>query len=1268
MSDAAETRPLNQDRVYYLKTSNNNAIWYTHIKGIMDPVKTLIDSGSSRNFINISYARRHSLPLIELQHQRSVIGIDGQEVEGKIRFRTTIEITIEGRTFKQRFYAMPLGDTEAILGMTWLKEANPEISWEDLSIRYRDETIQGKATQEQQIPKEFQDYSNVFSEELFKGIPPHRGEFDCAINLREGMEAPKAAKPFAMTATLAKEVTEYLDGEMTSGKIQPSESKTAAACFYVPKKDGTRRLVIDYRNINEVTVNDKFPIPLQEDLLEKVREAKIFSKLDLRMGYNNIRIKEGDEWKTAFRTKEGLYEYRVMPFGLKNAPAVFQRFMNHIFRDMIDVYVVIYLDDILIYSKNREEHTKHVQSVLKRLMENHLFLKLKKCEFYTTTVTYVGIVITPEGVSMEKDKIEAIQEWKTPKTVKHIQAFLGFANFYRRFVNNFSKIVKPLTALTQKEKKWQWGSEEQEAFQTLKNEITKDPVLVHPNRDKPYFLETDASGVAMGAILSQKGSDGYLHPIAFLSKSFNKAQMNYDTHDKELLAIITSLLHWRLFLELTEEPITVYTDHRNLEYWKTAREFKRRHSRWYGEIASFNFHIVYRAGKLSNKPDALSRRHDHLDLPKEHQTMIAAERYIGFRAEDGIDIISAIQEAQEEDESMEVLLTSVKGKDKLPPSIRKQYERYEWKENLLWYDGKILVPDSSEIRLKLLEHHHDEPIAGHQGHARTLELLSRRYYWAGMKVMVNRFVDSCEICQRAKGHKGSVPLKNMGIPNKPWEEINYDFIVKLPLSNGFDSILVVVDRFSRQAHFIPCLESTNAEELAEIFVRDIWKHHGLPKKTISDRGSTFNSHFLKALYQKLNIDPAFSTAYHPETDGLAERTNQWLEGFLRSFCNYQQDDWAKWLPIAEFCHNNQTNSATGKTAFEAVYGHNPRWDMTGVETNVPEANQMEEHMKEVWDEVKASMEYHQKAEKEQKDEYHVGQKVWLVTSNIKTKRPMRKLDSKKIGPFLILEKVSSHAYRLDLPRTMKIHNVFHANLLTPFKEDSDFHRRQVAPPPVVTEEGEEEFEVEKIITWERRKKGLYYQVRWKGYGPEEDTMERAEKIAELDEVMAQYLADNPSAPVPKGYKRPSPSSIKEQGKEGRIDISSSPTTSTTQQPQQPQTTNSKPWATVATTPTLTPSPSDEQTICLPWPSSPLPPSSPPLQALPRPSTWRPKSEESKSRLPRTGTSSSPTSWPNKSTPPPSSNISRYGSGEPASGDQKPAWTGGGTQRGTSGTQ
>ncbi|KAF8761559.1 hypothetical protein RHS01_00207 [Rhizoctonia solani] len=1072
------------DEVYIMKGTNDTLSTYTSIEGIMDPIKTLIDSGSSQNFMDITFARNLKIPLIELHSPRTVIAIDGKEVEEKIRYKAILNLIIEGRTFRQTFYAMPLGDTPLILGLSWLREANPTICWRDFSLSYKDEEpMKGKLAEILELPSEIEDFQDVFSEELFKQLPQHRS-FDCSINFKEGSELPKPAKAYPMSPAESKAMKEYMEKELLDGKIEPSHSPIASPCFFVRKADGGLRLVVDYRKINDITITDQFPMPLQSDLLEKVKDAKIFSKLDLKSGYNNIRIKAGEEWKTAFRTKDGLFQYCVMPFGLRNAPQIFQRLMNHIFHDMIDVSVIIYLDDILIYSRNREEHTKHLREVLRRIRDNNLYLKLAKCLFYTTEVTYIGIVITPEGISMEKEKIKAVQEWKEPKTVKQLQSFIGFANFYRRFIKDFSTIVKPLTLLTRQEVKWKWGEAEQQAFDRVKEEIGKDPVLIHPDAQKPYFLETDASGVAMGAVLSQRHTDGYLHPIAFLSKSFDDAQTNYDTHDKELLAIITSLEHWRLFLEGTTEPITVYTDHKNLEYWKTAHTFNRQHARWYQILAPFNFNIVYRPGKMSEKPDALSRRPDHLDIPNKEQIMIDPKHFLVMKAEVTTDIISQIREAQDEDESIQTLIATVKHKEELPPSVAKQFTKYQWKEELLWYEERIFVPDSKAIRLELLEQYHDSPIAGHQGQARTLELLSRDYYWPGMKAQVNRYVESCENCQRSKGHKHTVPIRPLPIPSRPWEDIAYDMIVKLPLSNGYDSILVVIDRFSKQAHFIPCIEKTNAKEMAEIFIKEVWKLHGTPRTTISDRGRVFNNEFQRALYEKLGIKPLYSTAYHPETDGLAERTNQWLEGFLRSYCNYAQDDWAKWLPIAEFCHNNQVNSTTGKSAFETVYGMHPRWNIAPTTSNVPHAEDMTKQMELIWDEVKASMEFHKAKEKAPRQEYKVGDKV------------------------------------LDLPNTIKIHNVFHLNLLAPFKEDTDFHRRQVKPPPIITEEGEEEYEVEKIVAWRQDKEGLRYQVRWKGYDELEDTMERAEKIAQLPEIMERFKKEFPNGPLPPEIKTP----------------------------------------------------------------------------------------------------------------------------------------------------
>jgi hypothetical protein len=341
----------------------------------------------------------------------------------------------------------------------------------------------------------------------------------------------------------------------------------ASPILFVPKKNGKMRMCVDYHTLNAMTIKNRYPLSLTNDLIEKLQGAKIFLKLDLKSGYNLVRIKEGDEWKTAFRTKYGLFEYLVMPFGLANTPAAFQHFMNDIFRDLLDIYVVVYLDDILIFSKTREEHVNHVREVLKRLKENHLYCQLEKCSFFIPEVDYLGIIASGEGIRVDPSKVAQAVDWPVPKNIKNLQEFLGFANFYRRFIGNYSKIACPLFDLLHKDQPWKWTTREQKALDDMKSALQTAPVLIQPDLYKELFLECDASDFATGAILSQKGSEGKLHPVAFLSKSLSPAEKNYDIFDKELLAIIRAFKEWRHLLEGSETPIQVLTDHRNLEHF-----------------------------------------------------------------------------------------------------------------------------------------------------------------------------------------------------------------------------------------------------------------------------------------------------------------------------------------------------------------------------------------------------------------------------------------------------------------------------------------------------------------------------------------------------------------------------------------------------------------------------------------------------------------------------------------------------------------------------
>ncbi|KAF8751670.1 hypothetical protein RHS01_08248 [Rhizoctonia solani] len=781
------------------------------------------------------------------------------------------------------FLVCPIGNTPAILGMTWLTAEAPLIDWQQGLVTFP-EQVQIASEEEADLdpladlPPQYHEFAKVFGKEEFKVLPPHR-EYDISIDLVP--DAKLTPGPiYGMTDAESKALKQHINKELATGKICPSTSLAGAPVMFVKKADGSLRLVVDYRKLNKVTHKNVYPLPRQDDIMAKLRHAKIFTKLDLRWGYNNVRIKEGDEWKTAFRTKYRLFEYLVMPFGLTNTPAAFQHFMNNLFRDLIDVTVVIYLDNILIFSEDPKDHPAHVREVLSRLMKNQLFCKLSKCHFHVTTVDYLGIVISPAGFSMDQKKIKAVTSWPIPKTVKQVQAFLGFVNYLRRFIPNFSS---------------------ETAFKELKALVTQSPVLIHSNPKLPYYLETNASGVAMGAILSQRGPDNWLHPIAYMSKSFSGAEANYDTHNKELLAIIKALEEWRIFLEATDKPVQVFTNHRNLEYWMQARTFNRRHARWRVFLSDFNFEIHYCPGKQSGKPDALSRRLDYVDTPPEPEVMLPSEVFAN---------------TSEEELEIPIIQFLTEDADNAPPSIRKAYRDYNWEEDLLW-------------------EFHDSPLAGHPGQQRTLELLSRNYWWPGMKSSAKEWVECCPTCQaNRRAHALVITLKPLEVPPYPFHTISYDFITGFPKSNGHNAILVVIDSFSKFGHFIPTTKKVTSKGLADLFISHVWKLHGLPVKTILDRGTTFTGKFLRALYQRLGVKPSFLSAYHPESDGQTERVNQFIEFYLRAYVAADHSDWASWLPLAEYAYNNARHSATGKTPFELVYGQNPVMNPSNIPANV----------------------------------------------------------------------------------------------------------------------------------------------------------------------------------------------------------------------------------------------------------------------------------------------------------------------------------------------
>ena len=395
------------------------------------------------------------------------------------------------------------------------------------------------------------------------------------------------------------------------------------------------------RVLNTVTVKNRYPLPLISQLISQLHGARYFTKLDIRWGFNNVCIKPRDEWKAAFCTNRGLFEPLVMFFGMTNSPATFQTMMNDIFRTLIaEGIVVVYLDDILIFTKTEEEHERAVQRVLEILAEHKLFLYPEKCEFHRSRIEYLGLVILENKVDMDPVKVARVHKWPTPENRTDVQAFIGFVNFYRRFIWDFSTIARPLFNLTHSDKAWNWNAKEQKAFECLKIAVTTAPVLVSPQGSKPFRIEADSSDFASRAVLSQQlPREEKWHPVAFYSKSLSLVERNYEIHDKEMLAIIHTLEEWRHFLEGTRHPVEIWMDHKNLEYFMTAKKLNCRQARWSLYLARFDFRLIHRPGRSMEKPDVLSRRLDHGKGASDNEDMVLLRpELFAIRALEGVQL------------------------------------------------------------------------------------------------------------------------------------------------------------------------------------------------------------------------------------------------------------------------------------------------------------------------------------------------------------------------------------------------------------------------------------------------------------------------------------------------------------------------------------------------------------------------------------------------------------------------------------------------------
>ena len=649
----------------------------------------------------------------------------------------------------------------------------------------------------------------------------------------------------------------------------------------------------------------------------------MFSKIDLRSGYLQLKVRAEDVPKTAFRTRYGHYQFLVMPFGFTNAPAVFMDYMNRIFRPYLDKFVVVFIDDILIYSKSEEEHREHLQSVLRILRDHSLYAKLSKCEFWLKEVKFLGHVVSAEGVAVDPSKVEAVLQWESPKSVTEVRSFIGLAGYYRRFIQGFSQIAKPMTNLTKKDRPFIWADQCESAFQELKTRLTTAPVLTLPDPSQPYELYTDASLKGLGCVLMQGGK-----VIAYASRLLRPHEVNYPTHDLELGAVVFALKIWRQYLMGAE--FEVFSDHKSLRYLMEQKELNLRQRRWMELLSDYKFEIKYHPGKANVVADALSRKKSHVAaLSLGEQTTFDDNRVIHVGAEKPtlyfgaivgkFDFFDELRVAQDRDDHLRKIKEDIDSGG---------YSEYDLSDSgLLRFRKRICVPGDEEIKKAILEEAHRSNYSIHPGVTKMYNDLKGVYWWPKMKFDVTQFVLKCLTCQKVKieHQKPGGLLQSIEIPQWKWDDISVDLLGGLPMTqSGHDSIWVIVDRLTKSAHFLPVRTNYPMERYAQLYINEIVRLHGVPKSIISDRDPRFTSEFWESLNAAMGTKLKFSTAYHPQTDGQTERTIQTLEDMLRACAMEMSGSWDKYLPLVEFSYNNSYHSSIQMAPYEALYGRKCR--------------------------------------------------------------------------------------------------------------------------------------------------------------------------------------------------------------------------------------------------------------------------------------------------------------------------------------------------------
>ncbi|UYV76601.1 hypothetical protein LAZ67_14001425, partial [Cordylochernes scorpioides] len=924
--------------------------------------------------------------------------------------------------------------------------------------------------------------------------------------INTGDHLPTKQRPYRVAPRERQIIQDEVNKMEKLDIIQPSESPWASPVVLIRKKDGSWRFCVDYRRLNKITKKYVYPLPRIDDTLDCLRGARFYSSMDLQSGYWQIDVEESDREKTAFITPDGLYEFKVMPFGLCNAPATFERMIDNLLKGLKWTICLCYLDDIIVFSDGFEEHLRRLQLVLNCLKKAGLCLNSKKCKFGAKTITVLGHEVSENGIRPDQEKIRAVRDFATPRSLKEVRSFLGLSSYYRRFIPNYAHVAQPLNNLLKKDSAFNWNQEEQNAFEALKSALISEPALGHFDYSSPTEIHTDASNYGIGAVLVQiqKGKE---RAIAYASRTLNKAEKNYSTTERECLAIIWAINKFRPYV--FGQPFTIVTDHHSLCWLTNLKDPCGRLARWALRLQEFDVTVVYKSGRKHQDADCLSRS------PLEYSEDM----------EEDIPSIVTLQNFSEEQMNDQAIR---KIADKLQSSPNNSFVKID---NTLYrknYDpmGKpwlLVVP--RHLRQELLKNFHDSPTAGHLGFTKTYDRIRKKYYWPGMYRTVRRYVAHCSDCQRRK-HQPQLPsghLQPIPVPEVAFEKVGMDLLGRFPTSEGGNRWIIVCTDYLTKYAITKALPTSESMEVAKFFIEDVILKHGAPRELITDRGRNFTSSMISDLNNQCRITHRKTTAYHPQTNGLTERLNKTIADMLSMYVDVNHKDWDRILPFVTFAYNTAKQESTGFTPFFLVHGREAETPLDVLFPKLlPEDDDFIQTLGARAEEARKLARIHsmrsQGSNKHRYDAHHrniiyqPGDLVWIFIP-VRKVGYSEKLMRRYFGPYKVTRKISDVTYEVETfgnqQGRRKTKDLVHIGRMKPYlnpedqedqlEEDPEDDSTDFQEEDIPTERTQQPQTREEISGPITRSRALRLRISFEDasrgvFGLQEDSARRAEEV------------------------------------------------------------------------------------------------------------------------------------------------------------------------------